>query len=109
MAQTQTATWYGASLKPYTYTVYPIHGTTWYDVPGNYIFAKMVNGGWYAIYVGETGSMRDRHANHDKSDCCMRNGATHIHAHVSNASDVIRRAEESDILATMNPWPPCNL
>ena len=102
----EQVTWYGSSGTGYSYTVYPLD-QTWADVPGNYIFAKVVDGKWFPIYIGETGSLSDRLGpHHEKWTCGLREGMTHIHAHGSSESVAVRRAEESDLLANRNP--PCN-
>jgi hypothetical protein len=98
--------WPGASGKEYKYWIHQI-GTTFKDEPGNYVFAKETSPGkWTPIYIGETESLEDRHANHEKMPCVKRHGGTHIHAHTSSTDAAIRRAEESDLL---DKWdPPCN-
>lgn len=102
---TQTVDWPGLSGKQYTYYVYKI-GTPLKEAPGNYIFAKVVNGRWSSIYIGETSDLSERFDNHHKMPCIKRNGATHIHAHVNNSGVSARRAEESDLIKQHNP--PCN-
>ena len=95
--------WEGASGKKYGYWIYKI-GTTFKDEPGNYIYAKESSPNrWRPVYIGETGSLRDRLADHEKEDCATRNGATHIHAHTSSNDVSVRRAEESDLIEKWNP------
>jgi len=102
----ETIMWPGASGKEYKYWINPIE-TTFKDIPGNYIFAKESSPGrWTPIYIGETGSLRDRLSNHDKMPCVKRHGGTHIHAHTSSGGKDARREEESDLLAKWDP--PCN-
>ena len=105
MAQ-DTVKWRGKSGKDYTYWVRP-RDSDWKDEPGNYIFAKLIDGRWSAIYIGETSSLKDRlGTQHEKWSCGLRNGMTHIHAHTSSSIKSARTAEESDLLANRNP--PCN-
>ena len=80
----------------------------WDDAPGNYIFARLLGGDqWQAIYVGETSSFKDRITqSHEKLQCARRYGFTHVHAHINNGGQDVRRAEEGDIIKRYNP--PCN-
>ena len=98
--------WEGASGKKYGYWIHPI-GTLFQDTPGNYIYAKETQQRrWKPVYIGQTSSLRDRLANHEKETCAKRNGATHIHAHTNSNSETTRRAEESDLISR---WKPvCN-
>ena len=98
--------WIGKSGKTYRYEVHA-KNTNWADVPGNYIFAKQTPNGWLALYMGETGSLRDRITpSHEKWDCAERAGMTHIHAHTNSSSQQTRRDEESNLIQRYNP--PCN-
>ena len=98
--------WQGASGASYEYEILSFNDN-WNDVPGNYIFAKQVSNGWQPTYIGETGSLRDRiTTSHEKYPCAVANGFTHVHAHSSSTSQVIRRQEETDLLNRFNP--PCN-
>ena len=97
----QEVIWTGKSGKRYTYEVHDLN-TNWNDVPGNYIFAGLNHRNrWAAAYIGETGSLKDRLSpieSHEKWPCAKRNGATHIHAHVSSSDAKVRRTEESDLI-----------
>ncbi len=98
-------TWQGQSGRTYGYWIHPL-GTDFKDEPGNYLYAKETSPGrWQPVYVGQTSSLRDRLADHDKEACARQSGATHIHAHTSG-SEATRRAEEADLIAR---WQPaCN-
>lgn len=97
--------WIGQSGRLYDYYFYPIQGNTAFrDEPGNYIYAMLVGGTWKAIYVGQTSSLSQRLATHEKEAAARRMGATHIHAHVSSADDKIRRNEESDLINEHQPF-----
>ena len=62
---------------------------------------------WQALYIGETGSLKDRVGpHHEHWDCAKRHGMTHIHAHVSVSSEIIRRREEADLVEQYHP--ACN-
>ena len=97
--------WTGASGAQYDYEVYEL-GITWNDVPGNYIFAKTTPAGWQAIYMGETGSFKDRIPNHEVWPCARRYGVTHIHAHTNGGGVSARQSEEMDLRKRYRP--PCN-
>ena len=97
----KTVKWKGQSGRAYGYTVHEL-ATNWNDVAGNY-FARRTGAKWQAVYVGETGSLKDRLPNHEVRDCARRNGATHIHAHVNGAGERTRRAEEDDVIALHRP------
>ena len=103
---TETATWVGDSGKRYLYNVYSV-SDNFNDVAGNYILTKSnYDGSWYAIYVGETSSFRDRlNSSHEKWPCANSYGMTHIHAHI-NGLRADRLVEESDLIRLLNP--PCN-
>ena len=102
----ETINWPGRSGQNYRYFVYPI-GTSFKDVPGNYVFAKRTyNGSLVPIYVGQTGNLSERFDNHHKMLCILRNGASHICVHESSTSVAVRMAEEQDIIVRWSP--PCN-
>ncbi|MGR3914839.1 MAG: hypothetical protein OD918_10075 [Gammaproteobacteria bacterium] len=103
--KSQKVVWTGQSGKEYDYWVHPIE-EVFTKVPANYIFAKLVDRYWHAVYIGETGELGDRLANHHKVDCVERRGATHIHVHGSSDDATVRRAEEKDLTDAYNP--PCN-
>ena len=98
--------WEGESGKRYGYWIYPI-GTSFRDEPGNYIYAKEVQPGrWRPLYVGQTSSLAARLADHEKEACATRNGATHVHAHMTVGGETKRRQEEVDLI---RKWTPvCN-
>ena len=98
MTQPQRVTWTGKSGSQYEYTVYLMDSTNWSDVPGNYIFAGLSGNVSKPAYIGETQSFKDRLPGHEKKPCAIRNGASHIHAHVNNGGQAARRAEEADLI-----------
>lgn len=97
--------WKSRSGRAYSYKKYPI-GTNFRAVPGNYIFAKVVNGSWSPIYIGETGDLSDRFADHHQLLCIKSNGATHIFVHVSSTTRQLRIDEETDLRHSYTT--PCN-
>jgi hypothetical protein len=98
--------WEGKSGQKYGYWIHPV-GTEFDDAPGNYVYAEEASPGrWSPRYIGETSSLKNRLADHEKEECATRHGATHVHAHTSSKSESVRKAEESDLIAK---WQPvCN-
>ena len=106
MAGPSRVRWRGHSGRQYDYYVFSTDAR-WNDVVGNYIFARSTSEGWKALYIGETGSLKDRIGpHHERWDCAKRHGMTHIHAHVSVSSEIIRRREEADLVEEYHP--ACN-
>ena len=109
MANIPTVDWQGASGKNYTYYVYSIDYVPAANQDGNYIFAKLVSGTYYPVYIGQ-GDLQTRKAVHLSDGCVTRKGATHYHCHL-NGGEASRKAEESDLLARYtNSYDPtgCN-
>lgn len=101
-----TILWPGKSGTDYQYWIYPI-GAAFKEEPGNYVFAKESSPGkWTPVYIGQTSNLNQRLENHEKEACAKRNGATHIHAHLSSGSEVARKAEEADLILRWGP--ACN-
>jgi hypothetical protein len=99
----QLIDWQGATGHTYRHYILPI-GTQFKALPGNYIFAReTMPGYWLPIYVGETANLAERHSGHDRLLDVVREGATHIHAHVSSASETIRQMEELDLARRWRP------
>lgn len=98
--------WEGASGKKYGYWIYKM-GTSFKDEPGNYIYAKETQPNrWSPVYIGQTKSLKDRLADHEKEDCAVRHGATHIQAHINGGGKEARLEEEADLV---RKWEPaCN-
>lgn len=65
---------------------------------GNYIFAKIVDGNWRPIYIGEGDLGKRISQNHHKAECITSKGATHVHMHL-NPVEKDRLKEEQDLLA----------
>lgn len=102
MADTPTILWPGKSGIKYTYWIYKL-GASFKDEGGNYIFAKETNpGSWTPVYIGQTDNLDKRLEDHEKYPCAIRNGATHIHAHL-NSKKEDRLAEETDLIQGWNP------
>ena len=106
MADTATIEWPGQSGKKYLHYIYPI-GTGFQARGGNYIFCKLnAQGLWVPVYIGQTGDLESRFANHHATPCINRNEATHVHVH-ANDNEHSRLNEESDLLSKFNTF--CNI
>lgn len=92
----QTVNWPGSSGTTYTYHVNQLPWRPDAGQEGNYIFAKVVNGVWKAVYIGQ-GILRDRYDAALQEGCVSTKGATHYHAHL-NASASARLSEEQDLI-----------
>ncbi len=102
MSIKQTIDWQGYSGQTYRYWIFQI-GTISDEKPGNYIYAKETSQGhWTALYIGQTNNLSERLAEHEKEECSLNNGATHIHAH-ENDSEEARLSEERDLIEAYNP------
>jgi excinuclease UvrABC nuclease subunit len=98
-----TIHWRGASDQRYKYWILPINAEL-KDAPGNYIYAKETSPGrWKALYIGQTSSLRHRLASHEKELLATRQGATHIHVHLSSQNVGARESEEADLIANYSP------
>jgi len=98
--------WEGKSGQKYGYWIHPI-GTEFKKEPGNYIYAReSTPGHWSPAYIGQTSSLGDRLADHEKESCARRNGATHVHAHTTTGGEQARLGEEADLIRRWDP--PCN-
>lgn len=101
-----TCVWSGLSGLKYTYHVHSI-GTSFKREPGNYIFAKVVNGAWSPVYIGQSDCLGERcNPSHHKWDAAIRHGATHIHAHLNTSGASARLNEETDLRSRFKT--PCN-
>ena len=106
MNETPTILWPGQSGTQYKYWIHPI-GTSLKEEPGNYIFAKRNQSGYWApCYIGQSKNLNERLENHEKEDCAKRHGATHIHVHLTNGGESARKGEEKDLIVRWKPL--CN-
>ena len=85
----------------FSYTAYPI-GTSFKNVGGNYVFAKLSGTSWYAVYIGQTNDLGARLSNHEKQPCAVRNGATHILVR-QNDTEQARLREEAAMVSFCQP------
>jgi len=106
MSEAPIIKWPGQSGKEYEYSIHPIE-TSFPKKPGNYVFAKKTEANkWSPCYIGQTKNLDERLDDHEKEECAIRNGATHIHAHLSSEDERVRKAEEADLIRRWQP--PCN-
>ena len=95
--------WEGSSGKKYGYWMHEI-GTSFKDGPGNYIYTKETQPGyWRPPYIEQTSSLADRLADHEEEAYAKRNGATHIQAHTSSDSEQVCRGEKADLIGKWDP------
>lgn len=105
MPKVTSVTFSGESGTSYEFDTYT-KDTQFYDVSAIYIFVKRdyKNGQYYqeALYVGETGELRTRIANHEKWPCVNRHGCTHISVmRVPNKKERFRI--ETDLIHGLDP------
>lgn len=106
MTEAPTIKWPGLSGKEYQYWIYPM-GSSFMKKPGNYIFAKESSPShWTPCYIGQTENLDERLGDHEKEACAKRNGATHVHTHLTTGGESVRKAEEKDLIQRWKP--PCN-
>ena len=69
-------------------------------MPGNYIYAKVVNNVWVPVYIGQGDLSVRCTTNHHQTECINSKAATHVHVHSHKTPDeAARLAEERDLLA----------
>ena len=106
MARVGQQNWEGRSGQQYTFNIYTLD-TSFSDASAVYIFARSntQKRTWSPLYIGESGELGTRIANHEKWTCANDCGVTHIHVHgVKEESDRIEI--EIDLI---NRWDPvCN-
>ena len=103
----ETIDWPGATGNTYRYWfVYSMENPSLKRVGGNYMFVARNAAGWYPVYIGQTGDLSERLANHPELPCVKRHSGTHLMAHETRAGRNARLAEESDLISYWNP--PCN-
>ena len=103
--ESQIAIWIDLFETRYTYYVHPMEAE-FPAVPGNYIFARLDNGLWRAIYIGQADDFSTRFDGHHKLPCILRNGATHIHVRANYRGPDDRHIEELNLIARNHPL--CN-
>lgn len=102
-----TVTWNLNNGVSYSYEPYALDAS-FNAVPGNYVFARQnQNGSYSAIYIGETDNLKERHENHEKRPCALKNGATHILARRNDGGQAVRRKEQDEMIAYCQPV--CNV
>lgn len=99
---------YGVSGRAYQFEIYPAN-TVFNNVSAVYIFCiKYITGLQFKfspLYIGETGELKTRIANHEKWTCVNNYGCTHICV-MSILGEDARLAVEKDL--RHNYFTPCN-
>jgi hypothetical protein len=92
-----TVAWHGASGAPYQYWVYPRDPSIKPGQMGNYIYAKIVNGTWVPVYIGQGDLSVRCKGSHHQAQCIDTKSATHVHMRV-NSKEESRLTDERDLL-----------
>lgn len=96
--------WKGASGARYSYWIYPLDRAM-QNAPGNFIYAKRVNGLWRAVFIGECEDIGAISLDETEVAFIKSNGATHIHTHTTPAGLQKRQAEAADLRLALTPPP----
>jgi hypothetical protein len=88
--------WIGASGRKYRYWPKELPYYCDPEQKGNYIFARMVDGTWIPIYIGQ-GDIGVGVNDETHSWCAITKGATHVHVHTKR-SEKDRILEKQDLL-----------
>ncbi len=88
--------WIGASGKKYRYWSKELPYYCDPEQNGNYIFAKIVDGVWTPVYIGQ-GDIGSGVNDETLYWCATTRGATHVHVHTNHA-EKDRISEEQDLL-----------
>lgn len=105
MASIGTLTLTGKSGAKYNFEIYSFD-TTFKAVPGVYAVTRRDEKKSHTVlYIGQTGDMAQRHLDHHKEDCFVRNKANCMSFH-REPNEKSRQAIEADLIAAYNP--PCN-
>jgi len=89
--------WIGISGKKYFYQIEMLPFSCHESFVGNYILAKLMDGKYYPVYIGE-GVLDDRINDDDHFRCATAKGATLVFLHL-NSLEENRKREERDLLA----------
>jgi len=106
LASARFSTWVGQSGTQYVYEIHPLEAE-FQAVPATYIYARQTESGtWEPLYIAQTRALSQRLEGHVSVEDARKQGATHIHVHLSNAGQAARCSEEHDLV---NQWHPvCN-
>jgi hypothetical protein len=106
VSEVPTIKWPGLSGMQYKYWIYAI-GAPMKSQPGNYIFARQTESNtWSPCYIGQTPDLTVPRLDSRHKDCIRKQGATHMHAHLSSSKESVRMAEATDL--SLHLRPPCN-
>ena len=100
-----TVSFRGGSGNSYPFEIYN-QNQAFNNVSAVYIFAQLTSSNTLKpLYIGESGELGTRIANHEKWPCANRNGVTHICVH-QVAGEKARLDVETDL--RRNYHTPCN-
>ena len=94
----------GSSGNQYDFVSYPWN-SGWNPIGVVYAVLKFASGQWHLLYVGETGDLKQRMANHHRQPAFDRHQKTHLAVLVENSASR-RQMIERDIMGKHTP--PCN-
>ncbi len=88
--------WSGGTGEQYFHIIHKMPCRPYSNNEGNYVFAKLVDDNWQAVYIGE-GKLRDRYDEAMNKECVTDKDATHYHWHLNADADE-RFYEEADMI-----------
>jgi len=95
--------WAGQSGEKYRYEIHTTQAV-FRPLPGLYIYAKrLADGDWIPVYISQTRDLHQRLEGEVRLADALAAGATHIHAHYSNAGQGARCQEERDLIGRWRP------
>lgn len=98
-----TVSWPGQSGATYTYWLNNM-SDAFLAVSGNYAFVRqLANGNFVPLYFGEADNLSRRLAGHEVWPKALRLGATPVMTHTTPRGELVRRAEEADLIRKWNP------
>lgn len=83
------------------YYIHPI-GTSYFSVPGIYLFVAWSGSSWMPIYIGQTNDLQARLTNHPQEKAARAKGATHILTRIVN-TQAERDREEVYLIGRFKP------
>jgi len=97
--------WPGQSGRTYRYhTLARVTADGILSVAGNYAFVKqLANGNYLPLYFGQAEDLQSRLPCHERWAEAVRLGATEVQAHSTQGGELVRCAEERDLIQRWDP------
>lgn len=105
MAKERIIVFEGESGNKYQFTIYPANTNFNENIGAVYVFCSKNIKGFTPLYIGETGELGKRIADHEKWDCVLSHDCTHICIRAVSGRDE-RLDIETDLRHNYNT--PCN-